>query len=153
MCLIKHHAIKAYGEAEEEGHLSLINFPDRSPNCGRFAVLDRQPHRLSCRAGRLNIPEPGIEQPKTLTHACTHTHTHNVRYYPTTSSCSVLFCNPNDPFFFELLMIILKKQWPKNTPSYRNVDFAFTGHSMLVMVFITVCSAVTYVVHSSSKVS
>jgi len=76
MCLIKHHAIKAYGEAEEEGHLSLINFPDRSPNCGRFAVLDRQPHRLSCRAGRLNIPEPGIEQPKTLTHACTHTHTH-----------------------------------------------------------------------------
>jgi len=30
MCLIKHTAIKAYGEAEEEGHLSLINFPGRT---------------------------------------------------------------------------------------------------------------------------
>ena len=29
-CLIKYHAIKAYGEAEEEGHLPLINFPDRT---------------------------------------------------------------------------------------------------------------------------
>ena len=30
MCLIKQHAIKACGEVEEEGHLSLINFPDRT---------------------------------------------------------------------------------------------------------------------------
>jgi hypothetical protein len=28
MCSIKHQAIKVYGKAEEEGHLSLINLPD-----------------------------------------------------------------------------------------------------------------------------
>jgi hypothetical protein len=30
MCLIKHRAIEAYGEAEEEGHLSLTNLPHRT---------------------------------------------------------------------------------------------------------------------------